>query len=49
MYGYPLGKDITTSAIKELIPMKNYEFFLARIQPSDEIVGWVALSFNNGK
>lgn len=37
------------SAIKELIPRKNYAFFLAGIQPSAEIVGWVALSFKNGR
>ena len=46
IYAYPFGKETVASAIKELIPKKNYEFFLARLQPSDEIVGWVALSFD---
>ncbi|CAD6581795.1 MAG: hypothetical protein ASARMPREDX12_000669 [Alectoria sarmentosa] len=46
IYAYPFGKETVANAIKELIPKNNYEFFLARLQPSDEIVGWVALSFN---
>ena len=44
-YAYPFGKDNVANAIKGLIPRKDYEFFLARIQPSNEIIGWIALSF----
>ncbi len=44
-YAYPFGKDNMANAIKGLIPRKDYEFFLARIQPSNEIIGWIALSF----
>lgn len=47
MYSYPFGKDIMANAIKELIPRTNYEFFLARLQESKEIMGWIALSFDN--
>ena len=35
------------NTIKELIPRTNYEFFLARLQESKEIMGWIALSFDN--
>ena len=35
------------NAIKELISRTNYEFFLARLQESKEIMGWIALSFHN--
>lgn len=46
MYAYPFGKETMAKAIKELVPRKDYEFFLARTQPSNEILGWVALSFD---
>ena len=46
MYSYPFGKDIMANAINKLIPRTNYEFFLARLQESKEIMGWIALSFN---
>ena len=44
-YAYPFGKNNMANAIKRLTPRKDYEFFLARIQPSNEIIGWIALSF----
>lgn len=43
---YPFWEDTVTRAVKELISRRDYEFFLARLQPSNEIVGWVALSFD---
>ena len=46
IYMYPFGKDILAKAIKELIPREDYEFFVARITPSNEFLGWVALSFS---
>lgn len=47
MYSYPFGKDIMANTIKELIPRTNYEFFLARLQESKEIMGWIGLSFDD--
>lgn len=44
---YPYGKDTVANAIKELVPRKDYEFFLARVKPSNEILGWVAISFES--
>lgn len=41
MYLYPFGKDTMAKTIKELITRKDREFFLARLQSSNEIVGWV--------
>ena len=46
MYLYPWGRDTIANAIKERILRKDYEFFLARVTLSKEILGWVALSFN---
>lgn len=46
MYLYPWGRDTVANAIKERILRKDYEFFLARVTLSKEILGWVALSFN---
>lgn len=46
MYAYPFGKDTIANAIKALVPRTDYEFFLARLLPSKEIVGWIALSYN---
>ncbi len=46
IYMYPFGKDILAKEIKELIPREDYEFFVARITPSNEFLGWVALSFS---
>lgn len=46
VYTYPLGKETMAKAIEELIPRKDYIFSLARIRPSNEILGWVALSFD---
>ncbi|KAL9072319.1 MAG: hypothetical protein Q9161_003638 [Pseudevernia consocians] len=46
MYAYPFGKDTIANVIKALLPRTDYEFFLARLTPSKEIAGWIALSFN---
>ena len=46
IYGYVYGKDRMAQAIKEVVPRKDYEFLLARLVPSNEIVGWIALSFS---
>ncbi|KAF6225484.1 hypothetical protein HO133_009484 [Letharia lupina] len=46
MYLYPFGKDTMARTIEELITRKDYEFFFARLQSSNQIVGWVALSFD---
>ena len=47
MHQYPFGKDIMPKTIRALLPRTDYEFFLARFQESREIMGWIALSFNN--
>ena len=46
LYLYPWRRDTIANAIKERILSKDYEFFLARVTLSKEILGWVALSFN---
>ena len=47
---YPFGIDILAKSIKELMfQTDNYEFFLARMKESKEIVGWIAISFDDEK
>lgn len=46
MYKYPWGRDTITNAIKERSSRKDYEFLLARFTPSNEIMAWIALSFD---
>ena len=43
--GYPDWEDTLTRTVKGLRSRKDYEFFLARVYPSNEIVGWIAISF----
>ena len=48
IYQYPFGRDIMANSIKELMSRTDhYEFFLARMQESKEIVGWIAISFDD--
>lgn len=47
VHSYPFGKDIMPNTIRALVPRTDYEFFLARLPESKEILGWIALSFNN--
>ena len=43
--GYPYWEDTLIRTVKELKSRTDYEFFLARITSSKEIVGWIAISF----
>ena len=43
--GYPYWEDTLIRTVKELKSRTDYEFFLARIKSSKEIVGWIAISF----
>ena len=48
MHEYPFSKSTMAKTLNEVIPRKDYEFFVARIPYSGEWLGWTALSFNIG-
>lgn len=44
-YMYPFGDDTLAKVFEELIPREDYEFYVVRSESSNEILGWMALSF----